>query len=205
MNIQEAIKELRKNEKLKFDQTIDLIVNLRGIDPKKESISAVIDLPNEIKKKRVCGFLSQRSELVDTITPLDFTKYKEKKPMKALVKNYDFFIAEAKLMPSVATNFGKILGPTGKMPSPQLGVLMQDDSKTLKNTLERISKAIKVRVKEASLKVPVGKESMDDVKIIENITSVYNGIVNVLPTKKENVRSVLIKLTMSKPVKVEMK
>lgn len=205
MNLQEALKELKKNEKLKFDQTVDLIVNLKGIDPKKDNISSVIDLPNEIKKKKICAFLSKKSDFVDTLTPADFPRFKEKKALRNLVKNYDFFVAEARLMPSVATVFGKILGPAGKMPSPQLGVLMQDDDKTLKNTLERISKSVKVRIKEASLKVGVGKESMDDVKIMENITSVYNGIVNALPTKKENVKNVMVKLTMSKPVKVEIK
>jgi large subunit ribosomal protein L1 len=205
MELKEAIKELRKNEKKNFDQSIDLIVNLKGIDTKRETISTVVPIPHKIKDKKVCGFLSEKSDLVKTITLPEFSIYKEKKELKPLVKNYDFFIAGAKLMPSVATTFGKVLGPTGKMPSPQLGVLMTEDSNSIKQLLAKIEKSIKIRLKEPSAKISIGKESMKDEEIIENVEAVYNGLVNVLPTKKENVKSILIKMTMTKPIKVEMK
>jgi large subunit ribosomal protein L1 len=205
MELKQALAELRKLEKRKFDQSIDLIVNLRGINLKKENISAIINVPNKIKDKKVCGFLTKRSELVKTVTNLDFPKYKEKKALKNLVKNFDFFIAAAPLMPAVATTFGKILGPAGKMPSPQMGILASEDDKAIGEMLERIANSIKIRAKEASIKAGVGKESMPDDKIIENITAIYNGIVNVLPIKKDNVRNAMIKLTMSKPIKVEIK
>jgi large subunit ribosomal protein L1 len=203
MEIKQAIAELKKSEKKKFEQTVELIVNLKGVDPKKENVSAIVVLPNQFKEKKVCGFLNAKSNLVPTITKLDFPKYKEKKELKNLVKNYDFFIASATLMPSVATNFGKILGPAGKMPSPQLGVLMQENDNSIKDLLNKISKAVKIRMKEASIKIAIAKENMSDDKIIENILAVYRGLVEVLPTKKENVRSVMVKLTMSKPIKVE--
>ena len=203
MEIKQALAELRKNEKKKFEQTVDLIINLKGIDPKKDNVSAIVLLPNKFKEKKVCGFLNNKTELVRTITKLDFPRYKEKKDLKKLVKEFDFFIASAPLMPAVATAFGKVLGPTGKMPSPQLGVLMQENDNAIKELLEKISKAIKVRVKETSIKVAVGKENMDDEKITENIKAVYRGITDVLPTKRENVKNVMIKLTMSKPIKVE--
>jgi large subunit ribosomal protein L1 len=205
MELKEAIKELRKEEKKKFVQSVDLIINLKGVDAKKDSISAVINIPHIIKEKKVCGFLSAKSDLVRTITQPEFAHFKDKKELKNLVKQYDFFIASAKLMPSVATVFGKVLGPAGKMPSPQLGVLMNEDANAIKQLLERISKSIKVRVKEASVKVVVAKEDMSDENIIRNIEAVYAGIVNALPTKKENVKNVMVKLTMGKPLKVELK
>ena len=46
---------------------------------------------------------------------------------------------------------------------------------------------------------------MTDEQLIENATAIYNGLVGVLPTKKENVKSIMLKLTMSKPIKVEIK
>jgi len=205
MNIKEALAELRKNEKRKFDQSIDLVVNLKGIDAKKDNVSTIVNLPNPIREKKVCGFFSKKSSLIDTVTQLDFPRYKDKKQLKILVKKYDFFVAEPKLMPSVATTFGKVLGPAGKMPSPQLGVLMQEGEQALKEILEKISTALKIRVKENSFKVSVGKEKMSDEKIIGNIEAVYSGLVNALPTKRENVKSVMLKLTMSKPIKVEIK
>ncbi len=155
--------------------------------------------------KRVCGFFTKKSELVTTLTQADFARYKDKKELKKLVKNFDFFMAVAPLMPAVATTFGKVLGPTGKMPSPQLGIVMQENEANIKQELTKISKAIKVRAKEPSIKLSVAKESMSDKDIIENITTAYQAIVAVLPTKRENVRNVMIKLTMSKPMRVEIK
>ncbi len=205
MELKQAIQELRKTEKRKFDQSIDLIINLKDIDVKKDNISTIATLPHKVRDKKVCAFLTKKSELVSTVTQLDFVKYKEKKDLKRLVKEYDFFIASAKLMPSVATTFGKVLGPTGKMPSPQLGVLMQEDDVTIKQLLSRIETSVKIRVKEPSVKISVGKESMKDEEIIANIQAMYNSLIAALPIKKDNVRSVLVKLTMGKPVKVEMK
>jgi len=205
MELKEAIAALRKEEKKKFDQSIDLIINLKGIDVKRDNVSTIVNIPHKIKEKKVCGFLTKKSDLVRTVTQPDFQKYKEKKPLKMLVKEYDFFIAAASLMPSVATTFGKALGPSGKMPSPQLGVLMKEDEVLIKQLLEKISTAVKIRVKEPSVKVSVGKESMKDEHLIENIQAIYHGLVNALPTKKENLRNILIKKTMGKPIMVEMK
>jgi large subunit ribosomal protein L1 len=204
MKLNEALVELRKEEKRKFPQSVDLIVNLKGIDLKRENVAGVFEVPHKIKDKVVCGFLNERSELVRTVTKLDFPKYKDKKAMKKLVEECDFFIASASLMPLVAATFGKALGPAGKMPSPQLGVLMQENEKTIGELLKKIDKSIKVRAKEPSIKLMVGKEDMTDSQILENVQAAYNGIVNALPNKKESVRNVMIKFTMTKPIKVEM-
>lgn len=205
MEVKQALTELRKLEKKKFDQSIDLLVSLKGIDVKKDNIATIVTIPHKIKDKKVFGFLTKKTDLVKSISQPDFIKYRDKKPLKELVKNYDFFIAVAPLMPSVATTFGKALGPTGKMPSPQLGVLMKEDDAAIKALIEKINNSIKIRVREPSIKVSIGKESMSDSDILENIEAVYQGIVNALPTKKENIRSVMLKLTMSAPIKVEMK
>ena len=110
MELRQALAELRKLEKKKFDQSIDLLVSLKGIDPKKDNIATIANVPNKIKEKKICGFLTKKTELVRTITNLDFPKYREKKALKNLIKEYDFFIAAAPLMPAVASTFGKILG-----------------------------------------------------------------------------------------------
>tara|TARA_Y100000310_G_scaffold341192_1_gene439572 strand:- start:1734 stop:2351 length:618 start_codon:yes stop_codon:yes gene_type:complete len=205
MQFKEALTELRKEEnKRKFDQTIDLIVNLKGIDVKKDTIAIVIDIPHKIKDKKVCGFLTKKNELIETVTEPDFAKYKDKTALKNLVKKYDFFVAAAPLMPKVATTFGKVLGPMGKMPSPQLGILTQENDSSVKEVLGKIEKSVKIRAKESSIKLAVGSEKMSDEQILENVDKLYNGIVAALPIKKDNVKSVLLKLTMTKPVKVEI-
>ncbi|HLD18918.1 MAG TPA: hypothetical protein VJB90_02820 [Candidatus Nanoarchaeia archaeon] len=205
MELKEALQELRKQEKKNFDQSVDLIINLKDIDVKRDNIAAVITIPHKIKDKKVCAFLTKKSEKVPTITSLEFAKYKDKKSLKNLVKEYDFFIAAAKLMPSVATTFGKVLGPTGKMPSPQLGVLMQEEDAAITALLTKIDTAVKIRVKEPSVKLSIGKQGMSDEDITANIQAIYQGLVAALPVKKDNVKSVLVKLTMGKPLKVEMK
>ncbi|MEK6908558.1 MAG: ribosomal protein L1 family protein [Nanoarchaeota archaeon] len=205
MELKDALKELRNQKERKFDQTVDLIVNLKGLDFRKTNLSFVVDVPNKFKDKTVCAFLNEKSDIVPTITKPEFAKYSEKKALKKLVKKYDFFIAHGSLMPSVASSFGKVLGPTGKMPSPQLGVMMKDSPDEVKNTLEKIAKSAKIRIKDASIKIAVGKLSMEDVKIMENAKSVYEGIVQALPLKIDNVKKALIKLTMTKPVEVQIK
>lgn len=205
MNIQEGLAELRKNEKRNFDQSVDLIVNLKGIDLKRDNVSAVFTFPHQLKQKKICAFLEKKTDLVDTVTPAEFAAFKDKKNLKKLVKQYDYFMAVAKLMPQVATVFGKVLGPAGKMPSPQLGIVMQETEPAIKQELAKVSKSIKVRAKEASIKLSVGKESMKDAELAANAEAAYNAIVNALPTKKENVRNIMLKTTMSKPIKVEMK
>lgn len=206
MELKQALEELRKeSKKRKFDQTVDLIVNLKGIDIRKTNISLVIKIPHKVKEKKICGFLTAKNDAVKTITKIEFDKYKDKANLKALVDEYDFFIAHASLMPAVATVFGKALGPAGKMPSPQLGVLMKEDSADVKALIDKISKSVKIRAKEPSLKIPIGKESMPDEHIIANIEAIHKAIVDALPTKSENVKNTKIKFTMSKSLGVNIK
>jgi large subunit ribosomal protein L1 len=204
LELKQALEELRKGKERKFNQTVDLIINLKGIDLKKTNISLVINVPHKFKEKKVCGFLTKKSNLVKTVTKPEFAKYKDPAMLRGLVGEYDFFIAHGSLMPAVATTFGKALGPSGKMPSPQLGILMKEDDDSINAVLEKIGKSIKIRLREASIKVAVGKSDMKDEDIIQNINAIYNAVENALPTKKENVKNVLLKFTMTKPQGVKL-
>jgi large subunit ribosomal protein L1 len=203
--LKSALSELRKGKERKFDQTVDLIVNLQKFDVKKSNVNIFVNVPHKIRDKKIAGFLEVKNPNVDTITPDEFKKYSDKSKMKSLVNNYDFFIAQASLMPSVATNFGRALGPTGKMPSPQLGIMMNADEKNIKEIKTKINTSVKIKVKEPSIKIPIGKQSMKDEEIIENILSVYNILLKTLPRNKENIKNIEIKFTMTKPYKISMK
>jgi large subunit ribosomal protein L1 len=209
MEIEEQLKlalaELRKSEERKFDQTVDLIVNLQKFDNKKTPLNLFINLPHKIKDKRIAGFLESKHNSIETITKNDFKKYSDKKEMKKLVKRFDFFISQASLMPSVATTFGRVLGPTGKMPSPQLGIMMNIDDKALHELKIKINQSVRIRTKEASIKIPIGKQSMKDEDIIENIMAVYNALIKTFTKEKENVKNIQVKFTMSKPVKITVR
>ena len=203
-NVKEALAEIRKDKERKFDQSVDLLINLRSVDIKRNGVNVVVDVPHPAKKLKVAGFLTKKSELVDSILEPDFIKYRDSKKLKELEGKYDFFISVAPLMPKVATTFGKVLGPVGKMPSPQLGILVQEDDKAIQAVLDKIAKSVKIRAKEPSIKLSVGKLSMSDGDIEDNIKAIYKAVVGTLPMKEENLKSVMVKATMSKPIKVEV-
>jgi ribosomal protein L1 len=200
----EAVKNLRKDKERKFSQTVDLIINLKSFDMKKDSVNLFLSLPHKFKEPKIGAFLTKKSGIVETITKDDFGKYKDKKELKKLVKKHDFFISAAALMPAVATTFGRFLGPEGKMPSPQLGIIREENDAEIKKVLDNFSKIIRVKSKEPSLKFSVGKDSMKDEDIVDNVYTAYNTVVKNLPRQKDNVKSIMIKLTMGRPIKLEI-
>ena len=150
MQFLQALEELRaKNKKRNFDQTLDLIINLKGFDPRRDNLNTFAILPHETRKKKICAFLEHHSNSVDyAIVKADIDKISADE-IKRLAKEYDFFIASAKLMPLVALKFGKTLGIAGKMPDPKMGaVIMQENEEAIKETASKISKMIKVRAKD---------------------------------------------------------
>lgn len=200
--LKNALVELRKGKERKFDQTLDLIVNLQKFNVKKNTVNIFVSVPHKIKDKKIGAFFEVKHKDIDTITKDQFKKYNDKKELKKLVKKYDFFIAQASLMPKVATTFGRALGPAGKMPSPQMGIIMSVNDKVIEELKTKINNSIKIRTKEASIKLPIGKMSMSDEDLIENILSVYSRIVKELPREKENIKNVELKFTMTKPEKI---
>jgi large subunit ribosomal protein L1 len=204
LSLKQALDELKKEEPKKFVQSVNLIVNLRKFDTRKTTINAFVTLPHKIRDKKVCGFIEAKSSIINTIPKAAFINYKDKKPIKKLVKQFDFFVASAPLMPSVATTFGKFLGPAGKMPSPKLGILVSESESDIKTLVEKINHTVRIQSKEPSIKIVVGNEKMKEEDLIENLTAAYHAIVNELPNKKENVKSVMIKFAMTKPIRVEI-
>jgi len=203
--LEKALIELRKEKERKFDQSVDLIINLQKFDVKKNQVNLFISLPHKIKDKKIIGFLEAKNKKVETITKEEFKKYSDKKELKKLVKRVDFFIAQASLMPKVATTFGRVLGPTGKMPSPQLGIMVNADDKTIDELIKKINSSVKIRTKEASIKLSVGKQSMKDEEIVENAMAIYNSVLKALLKGKDNVKNIELKFTMTKPQKIQIR
>lgn len=199
-----ALKELRQNEKRKFNQTIDLIINLKNYDLRTKPINLFIELPHVFKENKVCGFLETNNPDVDrVIGKLELPKINDKKDIKNIGRDYDFFISSIKLMPQIANAFGKILGPLGKMPNPKFGgVIAKEEPAIIKDVVSKLRRMIILRPKEASIKVAVGKENMKDEEINENIQAIYNALMTAIT--RENVKSMMVKLTMSKPIRVKL-
>jgi large subunit ribosomal protein L1 len=202
----EGLVKLRAESKeRKFNQTVDIIINLQKFDVRKSAINNVVSVPYKIKNKKICAFLEVQNAKVDTITKEKFKEFNDKKELKKLVNKYDFFMAQASLMPAVATTFGRYLGPAGKMPSPQLGIVMNADDKSIDEVKSKVNNSIKVRTKESSFKTAIGKQDMKNEEIVENAMALINFMIKELPRDKENIKNIELKFTMTKPIKIRIR
>ena len=215
-DFKEAIGKARSiSTKRKFKQSVDLVINLKDINLKNPAhqLDLFVPLPHpKGKETKICAIVgpelsTQAKEACNTvITDADFEKYaRDKKLTKKLATEHHFFIAQANLMAEIAKNFGRILGPKGKMPNPKAGCVVPPNA-NLKQLTERLQKTIRVTAKvQLSVKCLVGNEAMNDAEILDNIMAVYNNVIHHLPSEENNVRSVFIKLTMGRIVKVGAK
>lgn len=212
--IQKGLEELKKiNVKRKFKQTYDLILSFKNLDMKKpeQQLDFFVALPHDKgKKTKVCALVGpemqeQAKEACDgVIMADDFDNYaKDKKAMKKLAEEYDYFIAQANLMAKVATVFGRVFGPRGKMPNPKAGCVVPANA-NLKTLVGRLQKTVRIQAKTTPMtQLAVGKEDSDEQMIIDNIYALYDSIVHHLPSGINNLKHVYLKLTMSKPIKLE--
>jgi len=217
MDKNQALQTLKKakenSQKRNFTQSIDLIINLKDIDIKKteQAINFFHTLHySKGKKAKVCALvgpelLSQAKEVCDLAISVDeFPKY-QKGEAKKLATEYDFFIAQATIMPKVAQTFGRVFGPKGKMPNPKAGCVVPPNA-NLKPLYERLQKTIKLQTKnDAIIQTIVGNEGMKDEEVIDNIMTTYDDLVHHLPNGKNNIKNVLIKLTMGKSFQIGKK
>lgn len=207
----QAVQVLRQNtEKKEFTQSVDIIMNFKGLDPKREDhkVNTFIVLPfsrgKPIRTTALVGHeLSTKAKAVcNEVVQVEQFKALEKNKIKKLAETTTFFIAQSTIMPQIAQVFGKILGPRSLMPNPKAGAVIPPTGE-VKNVVERLQKTVKVETRnEPVVKAVIGIESMKDEELVENAFAVYNTILHALPQEKHNIKSVLIKLTMGKPVVV---
>jgi len=99
-------------------------------------------------------------------------------------------------MPIVGKHLGKFLAPVGKMPKPIVG--------DLKKTVDDFVSAVKIKTtKQPMIQLCIGSEDMTDEEIAQNISAVINFLKTKLSKGKNNISTVYLKLTMSKPIKLE--
>jgi len=212
--IKNTLEELKTNsQKRKFKQSIDLIITFKNLDLNKpeNQIEQFVNLHyGRGKQVKVCGLVGaelieeSKKELDKTIATDDYIIYqKDKKLIKKLATEYDFFIAQANVMPKIAQTFGRVLGPRQKMPNPKAGCVVPPNA-SLRPLKERLQNMIRVSVKQKPyFQCMIGKEDQKDEEIIDNIMSIYNAVIHALPNEENNVKEVMLKLTMSKTKTVE--
>jgi large subunit ribosomal protein L1 len=210
-------KEGYKDKIRKFDETIDLIINIKDVnlnDPKNR-IDKEIILAHDIVTKEspnICVIASDEILLearklgIDTLDADGLVKMnsEEKKYKKKFAKKYDFFIVEDKMMRDVARYLARFLGPLGKMPKPfpaGYGIISTVDD--LKVAHDRYKKVIRIQMKKQPIIfVKIGKKSTETEKLFENMKTVVNYIADQMPHKYNNFKSMYLKSSMGKPVKV---
>ena len=209
MSIEEKIKEARERSKpRKFAQSWDLIFALKNIDLKKPEnrLNLELLLPEGIGKELKTVVIADSlyadakkyADLV--ITREEIPKIgRDKKKLKRLANDYDWWFGEAPLMPMIGKAFGATLGTRGKMPKPVPPKI------NMQGILARAKKSVKIRlVNTPVIQIAVGKETMPDEKAIKNIEAALSFVQEHLPKGKNNIRSISLKLTMGKPVKLDV-
>ncbi len=207
----QAIKTARGNSKeRKFSESIDLVINLKGLNLKKEDekILAFIQLPHQRGKKVKVTALVDQALITkakagcDGFVLLEDFKNLTKKQIKKLANNTDYFIAQANIMPKVAQTFGRVLGPRGMMPNPKAGCVVPSTA-DLKPIVARLQNLVKIETKnELTIKTSIGSSTLKDEELAENALAIYNYVVHHIPQEKNNIKNILIKTSMGKPVVV---
>ena len=198
-----TIKNLRESSKTrKFSQTFDAIITLKELDLKKpeSKINDEVLLPHgKGKEAKVVVFsdtVKANNAEIFSGNHLDMLS-RNKRAAKRLAKDADFILAEPKLMPLVGKILGQSLGPKGKIPKVISGDLAM--------LVANLKKSVRARIKDSPVvQCPIGGEQMKDEQIAENLESLLKHLETRLPKGKANIGKVEIKLTMSKPIKVEV-
>lgn len=200
--IKEAIKAaLEKSKKRNFKQSVDVAITLKDVDMNnpKNRIDEEVILPNgRGKPVKVAIFAGgelalKARDVVDLIIkPEEIDDLaKDKKKMKKIANEHDFFIAEAPLMPVIGKKLGVVLGPRGKMPKP---VPPTADIKTI---VDNLRKSVKIRSKSSkTFHAVIGTEDMEPEKLAENLKAIIKRLEDKLERGRQNIESVYVKTTM---------
>lgn len=203
--LEEAISIIKEFSFAKFDETVDMALNL-GVDPKKsdQMVRGTVVLPNGTGKKvKVLVFAKGEKEKEALEAGADYVgaeDFAEKIQQGWL--DFDKAVATPDLMGLVG-KLGKILGPRGLMPNPKLGTVTFDIAKAVK---EIKSGKVEYKVdKTGIVHVPIGKVSFDKEKLYENAISVLKSVIRAKPptSKGKYIKRVTLSSTMGIGVKVD--
>ena len=189
-SIDEAINLIKDLKTLKFDETIEIALNL-GVDPRHadQNIRVTSSLPNGSGKKIKILVLSNEAD--------DFLK-----KLESGWSDIDVIVAHPSMMPKLG-KLGKILGPKGLMPNPKSGTVSSDVVASVKDIK---SGRIELRVdKNGIVHAPIGKKSFSEIQLVENFNSVLKTISNSKPPsfKGTFLKKITVSSTMGPGLKIE--
>ena len=203
--LDEAVKLVKDRAKAKFDETIEVAMNL-GVDPRHadQMVRGVCNLPNGSGRTvRVAVFArgakadEARAAGADVVGAEDLVE-----TVNGGKIDFDRCIATPDMMPLVG-RLGKVLGPRGLMPNPKVGTVTMDVAGAVKAAK---GGAVEFRVEKAGIvHAGIGKASFDEDKLVENIKAFADAVAKAKPAgaKGTYIQRVAISSTMGPGVKVD--
>jgi len=204
-SLDEAVKLLKERATAKFDETIEVAMNL-GVDPRHadQMVRGVVNLPNGTGRSvRVAVFAKgdkaeeAKAAGADIVGAEDLVETVQKGEI-----NFDRCIATPDMMPLVG-RLGKVLGPRGMMPNPKVGTVTPDVAAAVKASK---GGAVEFRVEKAGIvHAGVGKASFDSAAIAENIRAFADAVIKAKPSgaKGNYVKKVALSSTMGPGLKID--
>ncbi len=200
-----ALEEMRKGKKTKFDQSVELHINL-NLDTKKQDqqVRFSITLPHGTgKEKKVAVLASDKIATADIELSDADLKSIEKGDLRP-DRDFDAVVAEPRHMAKLA-KLARILGPAGVMPNPKAGTVTEDVAKAV-DLIKKGRIEIKTEQNHPIIHTIIGKLSFEDKKLTENYQELISTLRQNKPqkAKPDFVKSVFIKTTMGKSFELKL-
>jgi large subunit ribosomal protein L1 len=204
-SLEEAVKLVKDAAKAKFDETIEVALNL-GVDPRHadQMVRGVCALPNGSGRKLRVGVFAKGAKAeeakkagADVVGAEDLVEQVQKG-----VIEFDRCIATPDMMPLVG-RLGKVLGPRGLMPNPKVGTVTMDVAAAVAASK---GGSVEFRVEKAGIvQAGVGKASFTEMALVENIRALMDAVMKAKPSgaKGTFVKRMAVTSTMGPGVKVE--